>query len=93
VLGVSGLPALLSELGRRRMTNLLVEGGSSVLGSFLDAGAIDEVHVFIAPRLAGGAEARTPIAGRGVECIADALALRDWQIEQIEGDVYLRGWK
>ena len=91
---VEGRPAvtdLLAELGRRRLTNVLVEGGAAVLGSFFDAGAIDEVHVFIAPRLAGGTEARTPIAGLGVERIADALALTDWRVEQIEGDVLLRG--
>lgn len=87
------VPALLTELGRRRMTNVLVEGGSEVLGSFFDAGALDEVHVFIAPRLAGGGEARTPIAGRGVERIAEALTLRQWRIEQLDGDIVVQGWK
>jgi diaminohydroxyphosphoribosylaminopyrimidine deaminase / 5-amino-6-(5-phosphoribosylamino)uracil reductase len=41
---------LLDELGRRRMTNLLVEGGAQVLGSLFDAELIDEVHVFVSPR-------------------------------------------
>src|SRR5205823_11439728 len=75
---VDGRPdvdALLTELGRRRFTNVLVEGGSGVLGSFLDAGAVDEVHVFIAPRLAGGAQALSPVGGAGVEKIAEALTL------------------
>ena len=93
---VSSLPdvgALLDEMGRRRMTNVLVEGGAAVLGSFLDAREIDEVHVFIAPRLAGGAEAKTPIAGAGVERIADALRLAECYVEMIEGDVYLHGWR
>jgi diaminohydroxyphosphoribosylaminopyrimidine deaminase/5-amino-6-(5-phosphoribosylamino)uracil reductase len=85
--------ALLDELGRRRMTNVLVEGGSGVLGSFLDAGEIDEVHVFIAPRLAGGAEALTAVGGCGVERIAEALALAGWRVEGIDGDVYLHGWR
>jgi diaminohydroxyphosphoribosylaminopyrimidine deaminase/5-amino-6-(5-phosphoribosylamino)uracil reductase len=96
VLGQDGRPqvqALLAELGRRRLTNLLVEGGSAVLGSFLDAGAMDEVHVFIAPRLAGGAEARTPVGGRGVDRIADSLALSSWQMEMIGEDVFLHGWR
>jgi diaminohydroxyphosphoribosylaminopyrimidine deaminase/5-amino-6-(5-phosphoribosylamino)uracil reductase len=84
------LPALLAELGRRRMSNLLVEGGAAVLGSFLDARLVDEVHVFIAPRLAGGAGALTP-AGLGVERIADALQVVDWEVEMIERDVYLHG--
>ena len=45
---------LLDELGRRQMTNVLVEGGGQLLGSLLDAGQIDEVHAFIAPKLIGG---------------------------------------
>ncbi|MBL8799209.1 MAG: bifunctional diaminohydroxyphosphoribosylaminopyrimidine deaminase/5-amino-6-(5-phosphoribosylamino)uracil reductase RibD [Planctomycetia bacterium] len=89
--GVS-VEALLDELGRRRMTNVLVEGGSAVLGSFLTAGALDEVHVFIAPKLAGGADAKSPIGGAGVDRIADALRLLRWSVEQIEGDIYIHGW-
>jgi diaminohydroxyphosphoribosylaminopyrimidine deaminase/5-amino-6-(5-phosphoribosylamino)uracil reductase len=94
VAAVGGRPdlgALLDELGRRRMTNVLVEGGSEVLGNFLDAGAIDEVHVFIAPRLAGGAAARSPLGAVGVERIADASSLAEWRVELIERDVYLHG--
>jgi diaminohydroxyphosphoribosylaminopyrimidine deaminase/5-amino-6-(5-phosphoribosylamino)uracil reductase len=91
--GRPSVVALLDELGRRRMTNVLVEGGSSVLGSFLDAGAVDEVHVFLAPRLAGGAEALSPIGGRGVERIAETLTLAEWRVEQLEGDVLLRASK
>ena len=58
------LDALLVELGRRRLTNVLVEGGGRLLGSLLDARQIDEVHVFIAPKLLGGATARTPLPAR-----------------------------
>jgi diaminohydroxyphosphoribosylaminopyrimidine deaminase/5-amino-6-(5-phosphoribosylamino)uracil reductase len=93
VLSLADVTALLDEMGRRRMTNIFVEGGGGVLGSFLDAREVDEVHVFIAPRLAGGALAKTPIAGGGVEKMADALALNEWQVEMIDGDVYLHGWR
>jgi diaminohydroxyphosphoribosylaminopyrimidine deaminase/5-amino-6-(5-phosphoribosylamino)uracil reductase len=73
------------------MTNLLVEGGGQVLGSFLDAGLIDEVHVFIAPCLAGGEAARTPLGGLGVEKIAQALRLTDWNCDTSTGDLYVHG--
>jgi diaminohydroxyphosphoribosylaminopyrimidine deaminase/5-amino-6-(5-phosphoribosylamino)uracil reductase len=84
--------ALLDELGRRRWTNVLVEGGAGVLGSFLDCGAINEVQVFIAPCLAGGAAAMPAVGGRGSERIADALRLSAWSIEEIEGDCHIHGW-
>jgi diaminohydroxyphosphoribosylaminopyrimidine deaminase / 5-amino-6-(5-phosphoribosylamino)uracil reductase len=91
---VDGMPdvrALLAELGRRRLTNLLVEGGGGVLGSFLDAKLLDEVHVFLAPRLVGGAAGRMPVGGVGVETIAQALTLTDWTVEKCASDLYLRG--
>jgi diaminohydroxyphosphoribosylaminopyrimidine deaminase/5-amino-6-(5-phosphoribosylamino)uracil reductase len=87
----ASVAALLDELGRRRFTNLLVEGGGEVLGSFLDAGAIDEVHVFMAPRLMGGAAARAPVLGRGAERVADLLNLTELRVETLDGDVYLVG--
>lgn len=82
---------LLDELGRRRMTNVLVEGGSTVLGAFLDASQIDEAHVFVAPKIVGGAVAPSAIAGVGFERMAEALQLTDPVLEQIGGDLYLHG--
>jgi len=82
---------LLEELGRRRMTNVLVEGGGQLLGSLFDLKQIDELHVFIAAKLVGGDQAPTPIAGLGLEQMADAVTLDAPQVEQVGGDVYLHG--
>lgn len=82
---------LLSELGRRRITNVLVEGGSQLLGSLFDARAIDEVHVFIALKLIGGRAAPSPIGGQGVEKIAEALQFIDLETRHVGDDVYLHG--
>ena len=85
------LEELLDQLGRRRMTNVLVEGGGRLLGNLLDAGQIDEVHVFIAPKLTGGAAAPGPIAGDGVEQMSQALELDSPQWKQVDRDIYLHG--
>lgn len=85
------LEMLFDELGRRRMTNVLIEGGGRLLGSLFDARLIDEVHVFIAPKLAGGTEAPSPVAGRGVDAISAALAVEDLAVREIAGDLYLQG--
>ena len=87
----NGLELLLRELGARKLTNVLVEGGARLLGAFLDAGQIDEVHAFIAPRLAGGADAMSPIAGTGVAKISHALRLVNVETALSGGDVYVRG--
>ncbi len=85
------LRSLLTELGRRRMTNVLVEGGGNLLGSFFDLGQIDEIHAFIAPKLAGGEAASSPIAGVGKQFMGEADELADPVIEQCGSDVYVRG--
>lgn len=81
----------LRELGRRNCTNLLVEGGSRLLGAFFDAGAIDEVHAFIAPQLVGGATAPTPIGGIGLPEIGTLGTLLKPSVTILDGDVYIRG--
>jgi diaminohydroxyphosphoribosylaminopyrimidine deaminase/5-amino-6-(5-phosphoribosylamino)uracil reductase len=81
------VPAILTDLGRRRVTNVLVEGGAGVLGAFRDADALDEVHAYIAPKLAGGSAAPGPVAGLGVDRIADVTRFGDVRVEPIGTDV------
>ena len=82
------IPALLAELGRRRMTNVLVEGGAGLLGSFHDAGSIDEVHVCLAPKLIGGDKALSPVGGIGIADIRDAMEFGAAAVRVLDGDVW-----
>ncbi len=83
--------SLLQELGRRQMTNILVEGGGALLGSFFDAGSIDELHVFVAPKLLGGAQSRGPMGGTGRPAPPATPDLDDPAFEFHDGDVYIHG--
>lgn len=83
--------SLLEDLGRRGVTNLMVEGGGRVLGSFLDAGQVDEVEVYLAPIVEGGSHAFGPARGAGVATMAEALRLGRPEISVLDGDVRLRG--
>lgn len=85
------LQALLAELARRRFTNVLIEGGGELLGSFFDRDLIDEVHAFVAPKLLGGAQAKTPIGGVGLPEPPALPQLTDPKIEICGGDVYVHG--
>lgn len=89
VVVVRSIAALLAELGRRRMTNVLVEGGAGVYGSFLDAGLVDEVHAFVGPMLIGAGLAVMG-AARATR-LPEALRLADWTVERIGGDCYFNG--
>jgi diaminohydroxyphosphoribosylaminopyrimidine deaminase/5-amino-6-(5-phosphoribosylamino)uracil reductase len=85
------LDALFLELGRRRLTNVLVEGGGRLLGSLLDSCQIDEVHVFIAAKLFGGAAPRMSIAGHGIADIFAVLRLESPEVRQLGDDAYVSG--
>ena len=80
---------LLKELGRRDWTNVLVEGGSALLGSFFDERQIDEFHVFIAPKILGGAQSPGAVGGAGLATVNLAAELRTLSVERLDGDVYI----
>ena len=85
------LVSVLDELGRREMTNVLCEGGSELFGSLFDQRLIDEVHVFMAPRLTGGAAALSPIGGSGWGDMSACPQLDGVSIETVDRDVYVHG--
>lgn len=85
------LRCLLDELGRRRMTHVLLEGGAGLLGSAFDQGLVDECHVFVAPLLIGGRGALSPVGGVGQEWMKDLRALTSVQITALGDNVLLHG--
>ena len=82
---------ILHDLGGRRLTNLLVEGGPTVLGSLADAGLIDEVWAFIAPLVIGGTAAPSPVGGTGIASLASATALDIEAVDRPGDDLLVRG--
>jgi diaminohydroxyphosphoribosylaminopyrimidine deaminase/5-amino-6-(5-phosphoribosylamino)uracil reductase len=84
------LADLLSRLGGRGVTHLLVEGGAAVHGSFLRAGLVDRVALFVAPKLVGG-DGLSWIGGRGVARMADALRLDDVEVDEVGDDLLVTG--
>ncbi len=62
---------LLDELGGRGMIQVLVEGGGVVAGSFHRAKLVDEYHLYVAPAIMGGDDARSAFAGEAVPTMAE----------------------
>jgi diaminohydroxyphosphoribosylaminopyrimidine deaminase/5-amino-6-(5-phosphoribosylamino)uracil reductase len=85
------LDRLFAELGRRQFTNVLVEGGSHLLGSLFDGGFVDEVHVFVAPKIVGGAAAPSAVAGEGWAEMKFVSTLPSVAVAQVGDDVYISG--
>ena len=84
--------AILEELGRRSLQSVLVEGGASVAGKFLDAGLVNKVSFFLAPIIIGGREAPNAIGGQGAEMLAQALQLENVEITQRGRDIEVTGY-
>lgn len=90
--GLVDLERLLEILGERQITSILVEGGGILFGHLFDQRLVDKVIVFIAPLIIGGAEARTAVAGNGVERVADSLRLERVKVESLGNDLVVTGY-
>ena len=90
--GRVSLGPLLDGLGHSGFLSLLVEGGGQVHASFIENGLVDKVYAYVAPILVGGRDAPSPVGGQGVEHLADALKLRDTEVEQLGRDFLISGY-
>ena len=84
------MTAALIELGRRGVTSVLLEGGPTLAGAFLDAGEVDELRLFIAPIVIGGAAAKPLFGGTGAATIADAMPALAVEWERSDADLLVR---
>lgn len=85
------LEKLMVALGDRQIDSVLVEGGGTLNWSALEAGQVDKVVSFIAPKIIGGSEAKTPVEGRGVDNVSEAIELRDVSLRMFGDDVMIEG--
>jgi len=81
------LDAILEELGRRRIVQVLVEGGATVAGAFHRAGLVDRYVVYLAPALLGGDDGRPLLSGPGATTIRDLWRGRLVSVVQLGGDL------
>lgn len=83
--------ALLEALAARAVQSVLIEGGPTIIGSFLERDLIDEVLQYISPSLIGGNDAKGAIAGEGRTRLAERLWLKDVTTERCGMDILIRG--
>ena len=83
------LEALLDHLGSRGVRTLLVEGGSTVIWSFLRRGLADEVKVFVASRILGGHASPTLAGGEGAHSLKETFPLHLERAERLGDGVLL----
>ncbi len=87
------LEEFLELLHQRDIDSLLVEGGAQTLAGFMDAGLVDEVFVFVAPKLVCDSEALSPIPGSSqIQAMADARGLHRVTVSQRGDDALVHGY-
>ena len=81
------LAALVQDLGKRDIQGLLLEGGATLAWGAVAAGILDEIVLYLAPKLVGGTDSPSVLSGTGFASIADALQLDLISAERIGPDL------
>lgn len=89
--GHISLQELFVRLGQEGIDSVLVEGGGTIHGSLLGAGLINRVYAYIAPKLIGGADAKSPVEGAGISKMKSAKLLSDTEILSLGEDICITG--
>lgn len=85
------LEKLWQELGKRGVQRLLLEGGSTLAGAALKIGLIDQMMLFVAPKMIGGSSPNGIFGGEGCERLTKAVPLENLRYEAVGEDILITG--
>ncbi|MBS7007650.1 MAG: bifunctional diaminohydroxyphosphoribosylaminopyrimidine deaminase/5-amino-6-(5-phosphoribosylamino)uracil reductase RibD [Anaerostipes sp.] len=80
---------LFRILRKEKIDSVLVEGGADINESVIRTGAARKVYAYIAPKLFGGRQARSPVEGEGIDKISQAVLLNGPKVTRLGGDLLL----
>lgn len=83
------LPELMNRLGQKGLDSILLEGGSTLNWAAMQSGIVNQVQTYLAPKLFGGADAKSPVGGMGVAAPDEAFCLSPPQITVLGPDILL----
>jgi diaminohydroxyphosphoribosylaminopyrimidine deaminase/5-amino-6-(5-phosphoribosylamino)uracil reductase len=86
------LTALVDNLGTRSIISVLLEGGSTLMGSMIRERLIDKFYIFVAPKILGGGDGIPMAEGSGVKNIEHALRLNLSELRRFDNDVLFVGY-
>lgn len=87
--GHVNLLQLMEQLGQEQIDSILLEGGGTLNWSALESGIVQQVQAYIAPKLFGGRDAKTPIEGAGVSFPDAAFQLKNSRLERLGEDLLI----
>lgn len=86
------LKFLMEKIGAMGIDSILIEGGAGLNFSVLNEDIIDKVITFVAPKIIGGENAKTPVGGDGLALMQDAISLKDIRVKRFNDDIMIEGY-
>ncbi|WP_282804528.1 bifunctional diaminohydroxyphosphoribosylaminopyrimidine deaminase/5-amino-6-(5-phosphoribosylamino)uracil reductase RibD [Clostridium tetani] len=86
------LKYLVNYLTEINIDSILLEGGGTLNYSALKEGIVDKVLMFIAPKILGGENSKTPVEGEGIKYVKDCIKLKDLSIKNFKEDILIEGF-
>jgi diaminohydroxyphosphoribosylaminopyrimidine deaminase / 5-amino-6-(5-phosphoribosylamino)uracil reductase len=86
------LTKLMEELYKLEIDSVLLEGGGNLNAAALNSGIVDKVMFFVATKIIGGEDAKTPVEGSGIQHMKNALKLQDVSINSFDEDILVEGY-
>jgi diaminohydroxyphosphoribosylaminopyrimidine deaminase / 5-amino-6-(5-phosphoribosylamino)uracil reductase len=83
---------VLEILGENLVSSLLIEGGGTINGAFLENKLVDKAIIYMAPKLIGGNDSPSFFGGTGIKRMADAIELTDMSVTPIGTDFKFTGY-
>lgn len=83
---------LMAKLGKLNITSLLIESGSSFNASCIEAGIVDKVMIFIAPKIIGGAASYPAVGGTSFRRLEEAYLIYRTNVRRINEDILIEGY-
>lgn len=86
------LRRVLRYLGMREITSVLLEAGAELNWAALEAGLVDKVFLYYAPKILGGIDSLPLAGGRGIRAMRDALAVSKIEVHRFGPDFAVEGY-
>ena len=88
--GQINLRDALKKLAQLQISNIIVEGGGTLIGSLFDERLVDRIMFFISPKIIGGKDAVSSVMGMGVKNVGQAIKLKDIQVKRFDDEFLIQ---
>ena len=90
--GKVSLESLMKKIGEMNIDSVIVEGGGTLNWSMVSKGLVNKTEIYIAPKIFGGKDAKTPVEGQGFKLPAESLNLEKSKVSILGEDILIESY-